>query len=210
MWPIHPGWDQPDQPAGRTIKAMTAKRVSETSVRLSQLMTPNDANILGKVFGGAILSLIDLTASACSSKFAGHVCVTASFDRVDFHEPIEIGELVELEGMVSFVGRTSLEVTIDVHATNLLRGVRRHCNTARVTMVALKDGKPTEVPRLICETEDEKRRFLMGKIRRETRARRIAEIAQVDTQLAAATNSDLDQLMESQAALDSFIARAIA
>ncbi|MCG9894089.1 MAG: acyl-CoA thioesterase [Fimbriimonadaceae bacterium] len=176
-----------------------AKKVSDTHVRMAQLMTPNDANVLGKVFGGSILSLIDLTASATASRFSGHVCVTASFDRVDFHSAIEIGEMVELEGFVSFVGRTSVEVTIDVFATRLITDERRHSNTARVTMVALADGRPTEVPRLICETRADKERFLLGRLRREIRSRRVAELAEIQARLGAASEAELDGWMASQA-----------
>lgn len=184
---------------------MESKRVSETTTRMAQMMTPNDANFLGKVFGGSILALIDLTASATASKYAGNICVTASFDRVDFHEPIEIGELVELEGFISFVGRTSVEVTIDVYATNLLKNIRRHSNTARVTMVALKDGKPTEVPRLICETDAEKRLFLLGKIRREARQMHVAEVKKFQVALDAAETATLDNLLKDEAALATFV-----
>lgn len=170
-----------------------AKRVSETHLRLAQLMTPNDANVLGKVFGGSILALIDLAASACAAKFSGHVCVTASFDRVDFHEPIEIGEMVELDAFISFVGRTSMEVTIDVYATNLIQGQRRHSNNAKVTMVALKDRKPTEVPRLICETKRDKVLFVFGKVRRELRTIRLKELARLQEHLDAAPENKLDE-----------------
>src|SRR5580698_2825780 len=136
---------------------------------MSEVMQPQDANFLGKVFGGAILSKIDLCAYATASRFAGTICVTASFDRVDFHEPIEVGELVTFVGQVSFVGRTSLEVTIESYAENVMEGTRRHTNTARVTMVALKDGKSVEVPRLTCESRDDKIRFLEGRLRRQLR-----------------------------------------
>lgn len=160
-------------------------------------MTPNDANVLGKVFGGSILSLIDLAASACATKFAGHVGVTASFDRVDFHEPIEIGEMVEAEAFISFVGRTSMEVTIDVFATNLQAGVRRHSNTARVTMVAIHDGRPAPVPRLICEGREDKVRFLFGKVRRELRGRRIQELESLSQALEQAPEESLDEWLAS-------------
>ncbi|QYK52440.1 MAG: acyl-CoA thioesterase [Fimbriimonadaceae bacterium] len=177
---------------------MQAKRVAETEVRMAQVMTPNDANVLGKVFGGSILALIDLTASATSSKFAGRICVTAAFDRVDFLEPVEIGELVELDGFVSYVGRTSVEVTISVHATRLVTGARRHVNTARVTMVAVEDGKPVEVPRLICETREEKLRFLAGKLRRELRVERTADMTALTKQIEGLSESELDNLLGSK------------
>ncbi len=162
---------------------------------MAQRMTPNDANFLGKVFGGSILSLIDLTAASVSAKFARMTCVTASFDRVDFLQPVEIGDLVELEGFVSFVGRSSVEVTIDVHAVNLVQGERRHVNTARVTMVALKDGRPAEVPRLICETRDDKLRFLEGRLRRELRQARLKENEEVRQSLQKSADEKLDKLL---------------
>ncbi len=172
---------------------MSSKTVSETVTRMAQIMTPNDANILGNVFGGSILAMIDLTASATAQKFSGWVCVTASFDRVDFHDPIEVGNLVEMEGSVSYVGRTSLEVTIDVFATDLTKGDRRQTNTARVTMVALdKEGKPTPVPRLVCECREEKERFLEGYARRMMRMARIKQIADLRENLAEMSDEQVD------------------
>lgn len=158
-------------------------------------MTPNEANILGKVFGGSILAMIDLTASATAQKFSGHISVTASFDRVDFHHPIDVGDLVTMEGYVSYVGRTSMEITIDVSATNLQSGKIFHSNAARVTMVALKEGKPVEVPRLICECREDKIRFLMAKSRRE---RRMTNLETVEAELEAlqkVSDEQLDQLL---------------
>ncbi len=149
---------------------MTPVPVSQSRVEMAEIMQPNDANFLGKVFGGRILEMIDLCAYAASSKHAGRISVTASFDRVDFHEPINVGELVTMIGSVSFVGRTSMEVTIEIYAQNLQTSDKRHTNTARVTMVALDaNGKPVVVPSLIAETREEKIRYLQGKLRRELR-----------------------------------------
>lgn len=175
-----------------------AKTVAETACMLAQVMQPTDANVLGKVFGGTILALIDLAASATASRFAETICVTASFDRVDFHDPIEVGELVTLHGHVSYVGRTSVEVTIEVYANKFTSMERRRTNTARVTMVALKDGKPAPVPRLICETREDKLRFLEGRLRREIRAVHQAELARLMDQLAARSDEQLDELLQSE------------
>ncbi len=144
-------------------------------VEMAVIMEPNDANFLGKVFGGAILSKIDLCAYATASRYAGTICVTASFDRVDFLEPIEVGELVTLKGSIGYVGRTSIEVTIEVFAENVMTSTRRHTNTARVTMVAMKDGKPFPVPPLECDTREERIAYLEGKVRRLIRLKHIAE-----------------------------------
>lgn len=173
------------------------KSVSSTLVTMSKVMEPTDANFLGKVFGGSILSLLDLAAYATASRFAGNVCVTASFDRVDFHEPIDVGNLVICEGIVSFVGRTSVEVTIEVYSENIFEGARRHTNTARVTMVAIKDGKPTPVPRLICETREDKIRFLQGKLRREIRGVQRNEFDRLAALIDSASDVALDDLLVS-------------
>ncbi len=175
-----------------------SKRGVETTTQLAQIMTPTDANILGKVFGGSLLAMIDLCASATARRYCGMISVTASFDRVDFHEPIEIGELVTLTGRVTYVGRTSMEVTIEVEATNLSTNVKRHTNTARVTMVALEDGRPALVPRLVCESREEKVRFLEGKIRREIRQKRIQEMSEMQLQLDSATDSELEALLSGE------------
>jgi acyl-CoA hydrolase len=175
-----------------------AKTVSSTRVQMSEIMTPNDANFLGKVFGGSLLSLVDLCAYTTAAKFAGEVCVTASFDRVDFHQPIEVGEVVSLEGYVSYVGRTSVEVTIEVFAENIFQSTRRHTNTARVTMVAIRDNRPVEVPRLICETREDKIGFLEGKLRRELRFRHAEERERVYKQFAEANDDVLDRLLSQE------------
>ncbi|MEQ1822490.1 MAG: acyl-CoA thioesterase [Fimbriimonadaceae bacterium] len=170
---------------------MPDKTVSASRVTMSKVMEPTDANFLGKVFGGSILSMLDLVAYAVSSRFAGNICVTASFDRVDFIQPIEVGELVTCEGYVSYVGRTSVEVTIEVFAENIFKSERRHTNTARVTMVAIKDGKPIEVPRLVCETREDRINFLEGKLRRDIRGRQRAEFDQLAQEIRTMSDSEL-------------------
>jgi len=174
---------------------MDGKTVSSSRVTTSQVITPDGANFIGKVFGGTILSLVDLVAYATSSRYAGAICVTASIDRVDFHEPIEVGELVICESLVSYVGRTSVEVTIEVYAENVFTGVRRHTNTARVTTVAIRDNKPTEVPRLICETREDKIRFLEGRLRRELRGVQKAEYERLAEAFRSADEAELNRLM---------------
>jgi acyl-CoA hydrolase len=171
------------------------KRVKDTLTRLAQIMTPNEANVLGNVFGGAILAMIDLTASATAQKFAGTVCVTAAFERVDFHTPIEVGNLVTMEGTISYAGRTSVEVTIEVTATNLATGESRHSNTARVIMVAMRDGKPSVVPLLVCETRSEKIAFLAGRLRRELRQDRIRQLEGLEKRLTELPEDELDRLV---------------
>jgi acyl-CoA hydrolase len=162
---------------------------------MSEVMTPNDANFLGNVFGGRILALVDLCAYVTAARFSGRVCVTASFDRVDFHEPIEVGEVVTLTGFVSYVGRTSVEVTIEVHAENLFANRRRHTNTARVTMVALQDGRPVEVPTLEFENREEKVRFLLGKAGRARMGSQRKERDHLEVELDTLSDDQLNSLI---------------
>ncbi len=177
---------------------MNPKTVASSRVEMSEVMEPQHANFVGKIFGGTILGLVDLCAYATSSRFAGGICVTASFDRVDFHDPIDVGELVTLVGHVTYVGRTSLETTIEVFAENLFTGVKRQTNTARVTMVALDENmRPREVPRLLCETREDKLRFLEGRLRRELRGVQSTELESMAARFAQTPEAELDRLMAS-------------
>jgi acyl-CoA hydrolase len=173
----------------------THRKPSDTRIQVSELMTPDKANFLGKVFGGAVLALIDKAAYVAAARHAQTVCVTASFDRVDFHTPIEVGELVHITAQVEFVGRSSLGIGVEVHSENVQTGERQHAISSYVTMVALRDGKPAEVPRLLCDTDDEKRRFLLGRYRHEARIAHHERIGKLRTFLAAADTAQLDTLI---------------
>ena len=154
---------------------MKEKKVSDSRTEMSQLMLPQHANIAGTVYGGVILYIADSVAYVCASRHAGPSCVTVSVDQVDFREPIRVGELVNFKASVNYVGQTSMEVGIRIEAENLETGQKRHTNSCYFTMVALdKTGRPTPVPRLICETAVEKKRFREGQIRRE-HARELSE-----------------------------------
>lgn len=157
----------------------------ETEVRAAQLMTPELANHLGSVHGGRVLYMVDNLAYVCAARFAGTVCVTASVDRVDFYESIRVGELLTLVARINYVGRTSLEVEINVYAEDIPTGQSRHTNSCHLTMVALKEGKPTPVPRLVCRNREDKARYIQAKMRREMgfkyREERDAFLHQFDT-----------------------------
>lgn len=134
------------------------KTVQESRVVLSQLMMPQHANQGGTVFGGVVVSVADTAAYACAARHAGAHCVTVAIDRVDFHEPIRIGELVTFEASVRYAGRTSMEIGIEIYAENFVDGKRRHTNSCHFTMVHLgPDGRPAPVPALLTETPEEKR-----------------------------------------------------
>ena len=147
---------------------MTSKTVAQSKTEMSQLMLPNHANIAGFVYGGTILYIADGVAYVCAARHAGPSCVAAAVDRVDFREPIRIGELVTFLASVNYVGRTSMEVGIKIFAEDFKSGKKRWTNSCYFTMVCLDaKGRPTEVPRLTPETQDEKRRYKEAEKRRE-------------------------------------------
>ena len=154
-----------------------ARPVSETQHETAQLMMPQHANVLGHVFGGVVLSMMDTTAAVSAIRHARLACVTVSVDRVDFREPIHVGDLVIMKSSVNFVGRTSMEIGVRVETENLVTGLRRHTNSCYLTFVAVdRNGKPVPVPPLKPETPEEIRRHAAAKLRRERRLQeRISE-----------------------------------
>jgi acyl-CoA hydrolase len=160
-----------DHPTGSTAGARRAARaVRESQHEASELMMPQHANNLGHVFGGVILSMMDRTAAVAAIRHARQNCVTVSVDRVDFREPIHLGDLVVMKASVNYAGRSSMEVGVRVEAENLVEGGRRHTNSCYLTFVAIdRDGRPVEVPQLIPETDLEQRRFDAAQERRRRR-----------------------------------------
>jgi len=134
---------------------------------------PHMANVLGNVHGGVLLGMMDRVGAVAAIRHARSACVTVSMDRVDFHEPIHLGELVTMEAWVNYAHRTSIEVEVRVEAENLLTGVRRHTNSCYLTFVAIgRDGRPVPVRPVVPETADEQARYDAAAERRE---RRLAE-----------------------------------
>jgi acyl-CoA hydrolase len=141
-----------------TIEAR-AVRASQTTI--TELMIPSYANFGGKIHGGILLSMMDKVAYACSSKHAGTYCVTVSVDKVEFLQPVEVGELVSLHASVNYVGNSSMIVGIRVEAQNVKLGSIKHTNSSYFTMVAKgDDDKPTTVPKLILENQEQVKRFI--------------------------------------------------
>ena len=158
-------------------KPRASKPVKDSRHETSELMMPHHANNLGHVFGGVMLSMMDKTAAISAFRHCRLNVVTASIDRVDFREPIHVGDLVVMKSSVNYVGRTSMEVGVRVEAEELLSGRRRHTNSCYLTFVAVdRNGRPIEVPGVVAETPDELRRFQAAERRRQVRlAEREAE-----------------------------------
>ncbi len=159
---------------------LNAKRVSESKVEIGQLMQPPDANLFGNVHGGTIMRLIDNAGSIAAFRHAHRNVVTASVDRIDFLTPVYIGNLIVLKASINFVSRSSMEVGVRAEAECLITGTRAHCASAFLTFVALDEqGKPCEVPKIIPETPDEKRRYAEGQRRHEERLRYVKKTKEI-------------------------------
>jgi acyl-CoA hydrolase len=152
--------------------ALPPKAVSESRVEMVELVLPNDANPLGTVLGGKVMHLMDIAAAIAAHRHCRRPVVTASMDRVDFHHPVRVGQLMILQASVNFAARTSMEVGVKVHSEDLATGERLHTASAYATFVALgPDGCPAPVPSLVPATEEERRRNREGEARRAQRLR---------------------------------------
>jgi acyl-CoA hydrolase len=149
---------------------MEEKPVRESSAVLSELALPNDANGLGAVLGGKIMHLVDIAGAIAAARHCRRFVVTASFDHMDFLQPVHIGELIILRASVNRAFRTSMEVGVKVFAEDLRGGEKRHVASAYLTFVALDDARqPVPVPPLVPANEEEKRRFEQAGARRAYR-----------------------------------------
>jgi uncharacterized protein (TIGR00369 family) len=138
---------------------MEGKKVKDTSVIMSHAVSPQDANVAGNVHGGVIMKHIDTAAGVVAARHARCNAVTASIDRLDFHNPAFIGELLTIKASLNLVGKTSMEIGARVEAENPFTGQKRHIASAYLTFVALDEKhQPKEIPPLILENADEKRR----------------------------------------------------
>jgi len=146
------------------------KPVSASRVTLSQLMHLEHANLLGNVHGGWIMKLADEAGALACMRHAQKKVVTVAIDSMTFRQPINLGDLVILHAEVTYTGRTSMEATVEVIAENPLTGERTHTNTAYLVYVALDDqDRPTSVPPVKAETEEDRRKMEQAQERQERR-----------------------------------------
>ncbi len=146
------------------------KPVRESASEYSELALPTDANGLGNVLGGKVMHLVDLAAAMAGMRHARRPVVTASVDHMNFLHPIRIGQLIVLHSQVNRVFHTSMEIGVKVMVEDLMTGRKMHTCSAYLTFVALDEkGKPTTIPLVIPETDDEKRRYREAGERREYR-----------------------------------------
>jgi uncharacterized protein (TIGR00369 family) len=136
-----------------------AKTVAESRFTLSALLQPQDTNNMGNVHGGVIMKLVDEAGAIAAMRHANRQVVTVAIDSMTFNEPIRLGNLVQCKAELTYVGRTSIEVYIEVYAESIIQNTSRLTNQAYVVYVALDaGGTPTPVPPLRFESEAEERR----------------------------------------------------
>ena len=150
-----------------------AKPVSFSRAEQVHIITPSDVNSAYTLFGGMLMQWIDIVAGVVSRRHSGYATRTAAVDHLNFIAPAYIDDIVTIAGRITFVGTTSMEVCVDTFVERLSKPDERiHVNRAYLTMVAVdKEGKPTRVPELICETEAEKADYEAGMARRAHRYR---------------------------------------
>ncbi|MCP4581055.1 MAG: acyl-CoA thioesterase [candidate division Zixibacteria bacterium] len=133
------------------------KSPSESEIVMTELVLPNDANILGNALGGRVMHWIDLAAATAAHKHCGAICVTAAIERLSFLNPIKVGQLAHLKGRVVCTGKTSLVTKVDVWCEDMDTGETYPTSEAYLTFVSLdRNGKPRKVPPLDIKTDEEK------------------------------------------------------
>jgi len=154
-------------------KDMKARKVSDSAIHdQTAVVFPNDLNAYGTLFGGRVLDLCDRVAGVVAKRHSGKVCVTLAIDSVRFLAPAKHGDILVFQAAINRTWRTSMEIGIKVSKEDFRTQERTHILSAYFTFVALDDHlKPSEVPAVIPETEDEKRRYSAAQERRELRLR---------------------------------------
>ena len=146
------------------------KSPAESHAEVIVRMFPSDANPAGNVFGGEILKHIDMVAGIVAQRHSQSNAVTVSMDSVNFIKPVFVGNVLKLNARINYVHNSSMELEVKAESEDIITGIRTITGTAFVTFVALdNDGNPTHVPRLSLKTDEDRKKFDEGKIRREKR-----------------------------------------
>jgi acyl-CoA hydrolase len=151
--------------------ALKGKPVSASRSEMTEIVLPAQTNPLGKLLGGQVMHLVDMVAAMAAHRHSNSYVVTASVDYIDFRNPINLGEIVNLKSQVNRVFRTSMEVGVEVYSENAMTEERKHTTSAYVTFVAIDEHTrfPKPVAPLILKTAEERRRFREAAKRREVR-----------------------------------------
>lgn len=149
---------------------LVPRTVAYSQSEMTELVLPNDANILGNLLGGRLMHFIDLTGAIAAFRHSRSHVVTASMDHIDFIQPVHVGDLVILKASVNRAFNTSMEVGVKAWVENTQNSVYLHVASAYLVFVAVdKEGRRVKVPPVVPETADEKRRYEDAMRRREHR-----------------------------------------
>jgi acyl-CoA hydrolase len=153
--------------------SLKPKRWQDSTAETVQVVLPNDSNPLGFILGGTVMHLIDITGAIACHRHTNTLALTAGVDSLDFIHPIKVGDLIILKSRVTCAFKTSLEVEVEVFSEGIKTGERKLTSRAYLTFVSLDDnGRPTEVPPLLTETEEDKERCRDAHKRRDERLKR--------------------------------------
>jgi len=159
--------------SGPAENCLNGKSPKASEVEMTELVLPNDTNLLGNLLGGRLMHWIDIAGGMAVSRHSNRAVATVALDSLDFRHPVRMGEMVILKAKLTWTGRTSMEVTVKVYAENITTGTVKLTNKAYLTYVALdEEGRPAEVPVLIPETDEEKRDYIDAELRRNERLKR--------------------------------------
>jgi acyl-CoA hydrolase len=151
------------------------RTVASTQSEMTEIILPNDTNILGSLLGGRLMHFIDLTGAMAAYRHSRTHVATAAMDHIDFIRPVRLGDLVTLKSSVNRAFNTSMEVGVKVWAENTRTAEVAHVASAYLVFVAIdKEGRRQKVPELVPETPDELRRYEDALRRREHRERESA------------------------------------
>ncbi len=155
---------------GSKLRNQQSRTAQESESIMTEMVLPQHTNAIGTVFGGVVMSWVDIAAAICAERHCHRQVVTASVDALNFLAPIKLGWIVTLKSSVNYVWSTSCEVGVKVTAENSRTGESFHTASAYVTMVALdSNGRPTGMPQIQPESDDQRRRFEEAKARRISR-----------------------------------------
>jgi acyl-CoA hydrolase len=161
---------KPTKSNTRPGQSLPGRPVSASRTEMTELVLPQDSNLLGNILGGRVMHLIDIAGAIAAHRHCHRQVVTASVDHLDFLNPVRVGDLIILEAQVNRAFHTSVEVGVDVFSEDSVAGERKHTTTAFLTFVALDElGKPVPVPPLLVKTSEERRRYREAGDRRNLR-----------------------------------------
>lgn len=156
---------------------MEKKSWKESYTELQRLVLPPDTNIFNDLYGGRLVEWIDNVAAIVAAKHSRRRTVTGSIDSLFFLSPINLGDIVHMTGRINYVHKSTMEIEVDVFSEEGLTGEKSFTTTCYLTYVAVtQDGRPTDVPGLLLDTDDDKARFQQGETRREVRLKNLHEV----------------------------------